>query len=76
MIRIESEVTETGGTYVDFLTEEEGHDRMRAAYRTNHPRLPSREYDDVRRRTLEDSSSTGMHPWSEQHATIVMPSSR
>jgi FAD/FMN-containing dehydrogenase len=29
----------TGGTYVNFLTEEEGDDRTRAAYRTNYPRL-------------------------------------
>lgn len=29
----------TGGTYVNFLTEEEGDDRTRAAYRTNHARL-------------------------------------
>ena len=27
------------GTYVNFLTEEEGDDRTRAAYRTNYPRL-------------------------------------
>jgi len=29
----------TGGTYINFLTEEEGDDRTRAAYRTNYPRL-------------------------------------
>ena len=29
----------TGGTYVNFLTEEEGDDRTRAAYRTNYARL-------------------------------------
>ena len=29
----------TGGTYVNFLTEEEGDDRTRAAYRSNYPRL-------------------------------------
>ena len=29
----------TGGTYVNFLTEEEGDDRTRAAYRTNYGRL-------------------------------------
>ena len=29
----------TGGTYVNFLTEEEGEDRTRAAYRSNYPRL-------------------------------------
>lgn len=29
----------TGGTYVNFLTEEEGQDRIRAAYRTNYARL-------------------------------------
>ena len=29
----------TGGTYVNFLTEEEGDDRTRSAYRTNYPRL-------------------------------------
>ncbi len=29
----------TGGTYINFLTEEEGDDRTRAAYRTNHARL-------------------------------------
>ncbi len=29
----------TGGTYVNFLTEEEGADRTRAAYRTNYDRL-------------------------------------
>jgi FAD/FMN-containing dehydrogenase len=29
----------TGGTYVNFLTEEEGEDRTRAAYRTNYARL-------------------------------------
>ena len=26
----------TGGTYINFLTEEEGDDRTRAAYRTNY----------------------------------------
>ena len=31
----------TGGTYVNFLTEEEGADRTRAAYRSNYPRLAS-----------------------------------
>jgi hypothetical protein len=29
----------TGGTYVNFLTEEEGDDRTRSAYRTNYARL-------------------------------------
>jgi FAD/FMN-containing dehydrogenase len=29
----------TGGTYINFLTEEEGDDRTRAAYRTNYDRL-------------------------------------
>jgi hypothetical protein len=29
----------TGGTYINFLTEEEGDDRTRAAYRTNYGRL-------------------------------------
>ncbi|MGH9309449.1 MAG: FAD-binding oxidoreductase [Vicinamibacterales bacterium] len=29
----------TGGTYINFLTEEEGDDRTRAAYRTNYARL-------------------------------------
>jgi len=29
----------TGGTYVNFLTEEEGGDRIKAAYRRNHARL-------------------------------------
>lgn len=29
----------TGGTYVNFLTEEEGEERTRAAYRTNYERL-------------------------------------
>jgi len=29
----------TGGTYINFLTEEEGDERTRAAYRTNYPRL-------------------------------------
>ena len=29
----------TGGTYVNFLTEEEGQDRVRAAYRDNYARL-------------------------------------
>lgn len=29
----------TGGTYVNFLTEEEGDERTQAAYRTNYPRL-------------------------------------
>ncbi len=29
----------TGGTYINFLTEEEGDDRTRAAYRTNYSRL-------------------------------------
>lgn len=29
----------TGGTYINFLTEEEGEDRTRAAYRTNYARL-------------------------------------
>jgi FAD/FMN-containing dehydrogenase len=29
----------TGGTYINFLTEEEGDDRTRAAYRSNYPRL-------------------------------------
>ena len=29
----------TGGTYVNFLTEEEGDERTRAAYRTNYARL-------------------------------------
>ena len=29
----------TGGTYINFLTEEEGDDRTRAAYRANYPRL-------------------------------------
>ena len=29
----------TGGTYVNFLTEEEGDDRIHAAYGTNHSRL-------------------------------------
>ena len=29
----------TGGTYVNFLTEEEGDDRTHAAYRTNYARL-------------------------------------
>ena len=29
----------TGGTYVNFLTEDEGDDRTRAAYRTNYGRL-------------------------------------
>lgn len=28
-----------GGTYVDFLTEEKGDDRLRAAYGANHGRL-------------------------------------
>jgi FAD/FMN-containing dehydrogenase len=31
----------TGGTYVNFLTEEEGAERTRAAYRSNYPRLAS-----------------------------------
>ena len=29
----------TGGTYINFLTEDEGDDRTRAAYRTNYERL-------------------------------------
>jgi FAD/FMN-containing dehydrogenase len=29
----------TGGTYVNFLTEEEGDERIRAAYRDNYRRL-------------------------------------
>jgi FAD/FMN-containing dehydrogenase len=29
----------TGGTYINFLTEEEGVDRVRAAYGTNYERL-------------------------------------
>ena len=29
----------TGGTYINFLNEEEGDDRTRAAYRTNYGRL-------------------------------------
>ena len=29
----------TGGTYVNFLTEDEGNDRIRAAYRSNYARL-------------------------------------
>ena len=29
----------TGGTYVNFLTEEDGDERTRAAYRTNYARL-------------------------------------
>ena len=29
----------TGGTYINFLTEDEGDDRTRAAYRTNYDRL-------------------------------------
>jgi Berberine and berberine like len=29
----------TGGTYINFLTEEEGDDRTRAAYGTNYDRL-------------------------------------
>jgi hypothetical protein len=41
----------TGGTYMNFLTEEEGEDRIRAAFRANYPRLAEvkKRYDPANR---------------------------
>ncbi len=78
----------TGGTYVNFLTEEEGDDRIRAAYRTNYARLaeikarwdPSNLFrtnknitQPQRTVTLNETSNSALRPAPEGSITSSKP---